>query len=436
MARNNSTTSYGNTDLIEISKNLKSGVVTQQDFPRSASRAGYSLTRPDITRREANEVGWRDPTPYSHSKLEAGWYAGMFGMRQIRRYLTTDYEEQVDCQFTWPDLNFTNSSTGWRDRLTPPSSLLLDVPTSVKNQAKAKLRLRLKDEQWNAAVMLREMKDSVKMISGASSTLQRAMFCAIRKDFKGLAKALGVAPKKLGDATTPAQAWLSYHFGWAPIISDMVQAANFLATVGEHKPRLRVAAGASIGSKTDKLPGRIQLGGGTTRFYLSDWSIDYQQWDEVKTDYKLICWYELDTGWLRDLSKIGFTNPLELIYNTTTFSWLTEWLIPVGEVLTGLDATIGLKFLSGTETTYREVRRKVSEPEISMPVTTNSSQRTVLSKYGEVVVKGGMRSDSVRNVLTDTPFPTGLWINNPFSPWRIATSAALMRQMTEKFRFK
>lgn len=396
-----------------------------------------TLSRGDLIKRRAAEDGYRQPTPYHHQAHVPGFIAGSYEIGQTWQWGGVTTVAVATGQVSWTGSDVGGSSVSNANILDPSPHDLVSVPTSVKNSVKSKLRKRIKDEQWNAAVMLREMKDSVDLIASSARKLQNAMLCAVRKDWKGVAYWLGVPLKKFKDGTKPAEAWLEFHFGWAPIVSDMVDAANFLATVGEHKPRLRVAAGARIKDTGTAKNTTLRIPGGNTLFG-GDWPLTQKIRLETLTDYKVICWYELDQGWLRDLSKIGFTNPVSLIYNTTAFSWLFEWLIPLGEVLSGLDATIGLKFLSGTETTYREASLKVvGDPVINIKAgTMYPGQRLTRPPVAEFVVRGGSRSDSSRVVLTSTPIPSFLWIENPFSPWRIATSAALMRQLVPGFRSK
>lgn len=395
-----------------------------------------TLTRGDLIRRRADKDGYRQPTPYMHQSWVPGFIAGTYTIGQTWNWAGKTVVAIGTGQVSWTgsDVGGTGSSAHLLD---PSISDLVSVPTSVKNAVKSKLRKRIKEEQWNAAVMLREMKDSVNLIASSAKKLQNAMLCAVRKDWKGVAYWLGVPLKKFKDGTKPAEAWLEFHFGWAPIVSDMVGAANFLATVGEHKPRLRVAAGARLKDTGTAKVTTLRIPGGNTDFG-GNWPLKQRMRLETLTDYKIICWYELDQGWLRDLAKIGFTNPAELIYNTTAFTWLIEWLIPLGEVLSGLDATIGLKFLSGTETTYQKASLKmVGDPVANITAGTNyPRQRLDRPPVAEFVVRGGSRTHSSRVVLTNTPFPSFLWIENPFSPWRIATSAALMRQLVPGLRSK
>lgn len=393
-----------------------------------------TLSRADLQRRRASSDGFRQPTPYWHQSMVQGLVAGSYSMVQTWTWAGKTVRAFCDGQVSWTGSDLGDE--GNANALVPYPDQFVPVPTSVKNSVKSKLRKRIKDEQWNAAVMLAEMRDSVALIGQSAKKLQNALLCLVRKDWKGVAHWLGVPLKKFKDGTKPAEAWLEFHFGWAPIVSDMVSAANFLATVGKHKPRLRVAAGARLKDTGTAKSLTLRIPGGNTTVVGTPWTLSQPIRLETITDYKIICWYELDQGWLRDLSKIGFTNPAELLYNTTPFSWLTEWLVPLGEVLSGLDATIGLRFLSGTETTYQSaVLKTIKDPTYNVQAgSMYPGQRLEGPPSIEFVVRGGSRTQSTRNVLTSTPIPSFLWIENPFSPWRIATSAALMRQLVKGFR--
>jgi hypothetical protein len=53
---------------------------------------------------------------------------------------------------------------------------------------------------------------------------------------------------------------------------------------------------------------------------------------------------------------LGLTNPLAIAWELVPFSFVLDWLVPVGTWLQSLDATLGVKFVGGcrTDTFYAD----------------------------------------------------------------------------------
>jgi hypothetical protein len=51
------------------------------------------------------------------------------------------------------------------------------------------------------------------------------------------------------------------------------------------------------------------------------------------------------------LNQLGLLNPLSFAWEITPWSFVVDWLIPIGPVLSALTAPVGLNFISGSTAT-------------------------------------------------------------------------------------
>lgn len=60
--------------------------------------------------------------------------------------------------------------------------------------------------------------------------------------------------------------------------------------------------------------------------------------------------YDVPSWALKDVSELGLSNPLSTLYELTPYSFVLDWVVPVGDWLSVLDAGNFLDFKEGTLT--------------------------------------------------------------------------------------
>ena len=124
--------------------------------------------------------------------------------------------------------------------------------------------------------------------------------------------------------------------------------------------------------------------------------------------------YALDVSWLHRASSLGLTNIPYLLWDSTPFSYIVDWVLPLGKYFNTCDATLGLIFkggMNGRIITHQGVLRSTS--------------------FGDYVGGGGLScviddSRFTRELIDDSVSPPGF--RNPFSgvAWKVATLSALI----------
>jgi hypothetical protein len=75
---------------------------------------------------------------------------------------------------------------------------------------------------------------------------------------------------------------------------------------------------------------------------------------------------------LQKLKSVGLTNPLEIAWEVVPYSFVVDWMLPIGDAISAIDYDAGLDFLSGSltqriDTEYTLVGQ-TKVPKISMNV--------------------------------------------------------------------
>lgn len=156
----------------------------------------------------------------------------------------------------------------------------------------------------------------------------------------GLGKALGISGLR-GFATgkDAAKLWLEHRYGWLPLLSDLYDLSGVLKNgLGDKAPILHATRNLQ-----DRRP----------------WTpIGNQGYADLSgamlVNYRCKLWYILDDITIFRLSQLEVINPLEIAWELIPYSFVIDWVLPVGNVLAAWTGTWGLSYLDGCITTHAE----------------------------------------------------------------------------------
>jgi len=118
------------------------------------------------------------------------------------------------------------------------------------------------------------------------------------------------------------------------------------------------------------------------------------------------------------LSALGLLNPVAVAWERVPWSFVVDWVIPVGNSIRAFTAPLGLEFFTGS-CTYRTFVKSRGPWAYQA---TSAPGRMIVSKPAESGAKG-LRIE--RTVYGS--FPTGgLYYRNPFSTTRVVNALALI----------
>lgn len=138
-----------------------------------------------------------------------------------------------------------------------------------------------------------------------------------------------------------SRTWLEYSYGWKPLLRDVYEHAEALASAGiNYSGALRVGVGRSKADKTTRVTEKPNSQIWNVRLYKSS------KWVEYKV------WYKIPDGVLDYANVFGLNNPLAIAWELVPFSFVADWFLPIGRALECITAYNGLVFHSG----YKSVR--------------------------------------------------------------------------------
>lgn len=288
-----------------------------------------------------------------------------------------------------------------------------------------KALLKVKDLKVNLAQAFGERKQSTTLIISSLNKLYGCFQALRKKDIIGAADALGVSLHtrkyrrlkkrarlaKDGSAFA-ANSWLEYKFGWLPLLSDIRGAAEALAQF--HNASYSTAQVTARHKITLKAISSTYPYGSTGKtFDLSTGTMDGRITFRFKTN----------TGILGATPNMGLSDPALLAWELLPYSFVVDWLLPIGDYLSALTATQGVTFVDGyiTYWTKRDGVRNIAD------VYDNGNPF-----FHQVTVKeGSLRTEVLhhrRDVYATFPRPRLPEIKDPLSVDHVVTALALVRQ--------
>jgi hypothetical protein len=238
----------------------------------------------------------------------------------------------------------------------PPLALFgADALAECKNKMLRRLGGNLQGVRANLALMFVERRQTAQLLADSAFRLATAAVSLKQGNLKAFAKALSLGTRDRAAVarswkkvtTTPvdkrlANHWLEYVFGWLPLLSDMHDAAELLAetvsTYKEPKGSVRAVGRTTVSySKVDPHVGSGHL---------------YADIDAIASyTCRAKAFYMLDSEARSVLSKTGISNPLSLAWEALPFSFVVDWILPVGNYIDSLTALDGFTFTSATYST-------------------------------------------------------------------------------------
>lgn len=274
------------------------------------------------------------------------------------------------------------------------------------------IRLKIKDAKFNLSIFAAEFKKTVGTLAGATKDLIGIYRNVKRGNFKGAIKHFRPADLKGNrkgkfSSKDPASRWLELQYGWGPIINDIAGSYEYIT---ENIDKLMTYS-VSANFKEDVPKHNI----------LTGWNGDVLD-AEGSRGFRTKIHYLIDLPALREASRLGLLNPLQVGWDLIPFSFVVDWFVPVANMLEALDATVGTRFISGTRTSWCD---------INLTGKSRSEYFSFNEAYGEypILPVTGKIYSIQRSVLYDYPLVLPYY-KNPFSVSHFATALSLVRVMT------
>lgn len=216
------------------------------------------------------------------------------------------------------------------------SAQTVTISSGLTAKSNVKARNKIANSKVNLGVAFGEANRTISMIAKSITTLRRAYSAARRGNFKQV----GAVLKEAGYTANPkgaANTWLEYIYGWLPLMSDIYGMQEQLKEGFRKEGYLfkveSTARQAIPVSKFTTWPNGVNHTCTNRSFELS----------------RTVYYAKISDAKLVALNQLGLINPLTIAWELVPFSFVVDWVVPIGSYLESLSATVGTDFVAGFE---------------------------------------------------------------------------------------
>jgi hypothetical protein len=278
------------------------------------------------------------------------YYSYKSGYKQAPPHnLVTAYRRRIG---TVGSRSTTNPSMGARYIGANPCTIDL-ISSSTWNQVTSQCYERLKSKVSDRSalgVTLLELDQSVEMIRRRALDLYRFGRQLVRGNLVGAARELklAVVPKGANVKKSFANNYLEFHFGWAPLVSDIHDAYNVLQSPIKDQFVRASAKGADVSIVYTPLTITQSGASYPSPYYAMDHS--YRNVSSIGVRMGATVGVTNPNLWLAN--QLGLINPAVLVYEKIPFSFIADWFFNVQQFLELGTDWVGLSISNGWTTRH------------------------------------------------------------------------------------
>lgn len=372
------------------------------EYSLNAMRASESTL--GVTRRKP--TGFIPPTPYTYSSTV---YRPGYGSSSFYSYYHKDTQYGNGC--IGGDGFSTNAGSLALFTKFKPIPTLSSLQPLIDN-CLVQARLKMKRQDVNLGVAFAERNKTARMVGDTALQLVRAIRSTRKGDFRGAASALGISERGRFRSRSVPERWLQLQYGWKPLLYDVEGACKALENASKESLRVTAKAGVSRDLSSD---------------YFVTESTGYYAIIPIKETCKVGVFVRIDAlpgdPSLRALSSLGIANLGTIAWELVPFSFVVDWLLPIGDWIDSFDALLGYTSVTCSVSTI--IRRSASFSG-SIPTTTVGSG----VQQGDLSIRStpSVRRDVylVRQVPSGVPLPTLPRFKDPASLGHMANGLSLL----------
>lgn len=391
------------------------------------------MTTPAINLNEYgySSMRFREWNPFGTLTQDVTTSSMSFNLREVRPASLTSpvRADKTRGPLAWQHVRAAKSTPvghidwnflGWRGRSEGsftsfdtemyPYDTLTVIPDAMRDRALLKALLKLKDNKVDLSVMAAEARKTAGMLGNFATDMGK-MLKSLRSP-KQFLRQTG----RLADYKNVPGRYLEWCYGITPLLQDIDGSMQKIAEAQNlHRPLRLKVVGVVQEEELDFLLSYIWTSSSVTSPKV-EWRCR-----RTKLVRYSLC-YDVPNWVLKDVSELGLSNPLLTLYELVPYSFVLDWVIPVGDWLNALDAGAFLEFKEGSRTDMVRCDRSFVNfnPDDNPGVTLNglrlSNQRA-----------GGFSID--RHPIHSKPvFPGIPRLRKPFQLDKLAKGLALLTQ--------
>lgn len=269
-------------------------------------------------------------------------------------------------------------------------------PAGMRNEAVTKALLQIADQKVNLGENLATAGQTARLFAGACKNLADFLQHVARD--RSVRKYLGKSYRDIRREGVPefvSRKYLEYVYGWKPLMQDVYSLSKELKEKTA-SPLLFSGSARSSRQGQGRPSTQYNNGGNNTSTTLGP--------PTVQMTVRCHLWGQIDPNWAgaRSLNQFGLLNPASLAWELMPWSFVVDWLLPVGSVLQALSAPAGLIFVDGSIST---------KVHVDCPYTNWFNEYDPKWVQSHTECKGTLKQKLYgRDVINSWPLP-GLWFD-------------------------
>lgn len=283
------------------------------------------------------------------------------------------------------------------------------VSVNQENRTLTECLNKVKQDKANFAESIANLDRTLSMLTSAVVALARAIKAARKGDFYGVATSVvGLSPSKTRNKNVRAwtdgsgNRWLEYQYGWKPLVNDVVVLSELAK---EQNRKLLLMTAKRRTSMDEGLPVNT-----ASTIYA------YSASGFIRNDCFVRLDYVVSDPKLALIESLGLGNPFLLAWELVPFSFVIDWLLPIGNVLDALTTSLGILYKGGSTTLCTTSRVTMLHGNYF-----GATGRLITATVSSISVQ--------RKTHPTLPLPR-LYIKSPFtSLTRAVTALALLNQL-------
>lgn len=274
--------------------------------------------------------GWIPPTNYSLNSVHRRGSLGTYGIK-----------DKFGNGFLYKGAVAGSSGSSWTvDYVTNFAAVDISGEiASIQNTALTQARNNLKQMKVDLGTAFGERNQTARMIGDTAKRMADAVRALRRGQIRDAMRHLQLsAARGVPRGSNWTNNWLQLQYGWKPMLSDIFGACDALAK--RDKDNWMVTA---------KGHGETSLTGSFSN------RVAGSHWFVASSQYELKAFTRVD-AYLSEISSLvslGVTNPLNVAWELMPYSFVVDWILPIGDWINSLDATLGLDIRGVSSTTFQ-----------------------------------------------------------------------------------
>lgn len=252
----------------------------------------------------------------------------------------------------------------WNRRYLSPTWTANDE--QLRTEAVIDAMTKVKDQKWNAGVALAESAgvaqmtaDFMSLVTRTRKALRKGDFEQAYRDFRKKTNYMSYPAWKrkywkdvrhvrsVREAQHIPKGWLYYHFGIAPTLSDIADAANAHSTALADLAYAGAMYVTGYAKQTTK----------TTEMYAGG-----HMEHNVLRSVRVTIGVRPKNYLVAKASELGVTNPVEALWNWGPWSWAVDYVANIGDWLSVLDTSLGWNWDEKWAESFRVVANSTWTP--------------------------------------------------------------------------